>query len=134
MYGCIWGQNRSVATLAISTLLKTGNEESVETLMKQISKFMAEIPDDFKVVVVDDIRELCLKFPSKQVSAHVDFCKKEKRKRKRKKRKKYRGNESGKEEKRSKKRTKKKERKKTTTKKKNTSNNENMQGATGSME
>jgi hypothetical protein len=34
--------------------------------MKQISSFMSEISDDFKIVVIDAIRSLCLKFPSKQ--------------------------------------------------------------------
>lgn len=33
----ITDQNRSIATLAITTLLKTGSEASVERLMKQIS-------------------------------------------------------------------------------------------------
>ncbi|KAK4057946.1 coatomer subunit gamma [Microbotryomycetes sp. JL221] len=59
-------ENRSVATFAITTLLKTGNEASVDRLMKQISQFMAEISDEFKVIVVNAIRALCLKFPAKQ--------------------------------------------------------------------
>ncbi|KAI1793129.1 coatomer subunit gamma [Ganoderma leucocontextum] len=57
--------NRSVATYAITTLLKTGNEASVDRLMKQISGFMSEISDEFKVIIVDAIRSLCLKFPAK---------------------------------------------------------------------
>ncbi|KAL8292151.1 hypothetical protein RQP46_001617 [Phenoliferia psychrophenolica] len=58
--------NRSVATFAITTLLKTGNEASVDRLMKQIAAFMSEISDEFKVIVVNAIRALCLKFPAKQ--------------------------------------------------------------------
>ncbi|KAL6867553.1 hypothetical protein ACP4OV_015577 [Aristida adscensionis] len=58
-------QNRSIATLAITTLLKTGNESSVDRLMKQITSFMSDIADEFKIVVVDAIRSLCLKFPLK---------------------------------------------------------------------
>jgi len=57
--------NRSIATLAITTLLKTGNESSVDRLMKQISSFMSEISDEFKIVVVQAIRSLCSKFPRK---------------------------------------------------------------------
>ena len=57
--------NRSIATLAITTLLKTGSESQVERLMKQISSFMSEIADEFKVLVVDAIRALCLKYPQK---------------------------------------------------------------------
>ena len=48
--------NRSIATLAITTLLKTGSETSVDRLMKQISTFMSEISDEFKIVVVQAIR------------------------------------------------------------------------------
>lgn len=79
-------ENRSVATYAITTLLKvsivftpqikgrntdnytrqTGNEASVDRLMKQISAFMSEISDEFKIIVVNAIRSLCLKFPAKQ--------------------------------------------------------------------
>eukprot|EP00898_Chlorokybus_atmophyticus_P002159 jgi/Chlat1/2944/Chrsp2S04678 len=58
-------QNRSIATLAITTLLKTGNESGVDRLMKQISNFMSDIADEFKIVVVEAIRAMCLKFPQK---------------------------------------------------------------------
>jgi|TARA_B100001142_G_C14275277_1_gene632578 coatomer protein complex subunit gamma len=43
MEGLISDHNRSIATLAITTLLKTGNESSVERLLKQIATFMADI-------------------------------------------------------------------------------------------
>merc|ERR1711962_373227 len=59
--------NRSIATLAITTLLKTGSESSIDRLMKQISTFMSEISDEFKIVVVEAIRALCLKFPRKHM-------------------------------------------------------------------
>lgn len=62
----ITDSNRSIATYAITTLLKTGNEASVDRLMKQIPSFMYDISDEFKIIVVDAIRSLCLKFPSKQ--------------------------------------------------------------------
>jgi coatomer protein complex subunit gamma len=62
----ISNSNRSIATYAITTLLKTGNEASVDRLMKQISGFMADITDEFKITIVEAIRTLCLKFPSKQ--------------------------------------------------------------------
>lgn len=62
----ISNSNRSIATFAITTLLKTGNEASVDRLMKQMSGFMSEITDEFKITIVEAIRTLCLKFPSKQ--------------------------------------------------------------------
>lgn len=52
MESLITDSNRSIATLAITTLLKTGSENSVERLMKQISSFISEIGDEFKIVVV----------------------------------------------------------------------------------
>jgi len=65
MEGLINDSNRSIATLAITTLLKTGSESGVDRLMKQITSFMSEIADEFKIVVVDAIRAMCLKFPQK---------------------------------------------------------------------
>uniref|UniRef100_A0A7N0SZW2 Coatomer subunit gamma n=1 Tax=Kalanchoe fedtschenkoi TaxID=63787 RepID=A0A7N0SZW2_KALFE len=65
MESLISDQNRSIATLAITTLLKTGNESSVDRLMKQITNFMSDIADEFKIVVVEAIRSLCIKFPLK---------------------------------------------------------------------
>ncbi|KAJ3266575.1 coatomer subunit gamma [Chytriomyces hyalinus] len=72
MENLITDPNRSIATYAITTLLKTGNEASVDRLMKQITGFMSEISDDFKIIVVDAIRSLCLKFPAKQ-SVMINF-------------------------------------------------------------
>ncbi|PAN50733.1 hypothetical protein PAHAL_9G542100 [Panicum hallii] len=63
--GLMSDTNRSIATLAITTLLKTGNESSVDRLIKQITNFMSDIADEFKIVVVEAIRSLCLKFPLK---------------------------------------------------------------------
>jgi coatomer subunit gamma len=65
MEACINDPNRSIATLALTTLLKTGGENSVDRLMKQIGAFMGEIGDEFKIVVVRAIHSLCLKYPKK---------------------------------------------------------------------
>ncbi|VDD86241.1 unnamed protein product [Enterobius vermicularis] len=64
----ITDQNRSIATLAITTLLKTGAESSVERLMKQISTFVSEISDEFKIVVIEAIRSLCSRYPRKHAT------------------------------------------------------------------
>lgn len=40
----------------------------MDRLMKQISSFMSEISDEFKVIVIEAIRSLCLKFPAKQAT------------------------------------------------------------------
>lgn len=57
--------NRSIAILAITTLLKTGTECTVEKFLKQIGEFLSEIDDGFKAIVVGSIRQLCQKYPSK---------------------------------------------------------------------
>ncbi|RKP08801.1 coatomer subunit gamma [Thamnocephalis sphaerospora] len=66
MESLITDNNRSIATFAITTLLKTGNEASVDRLMKQIQSFMSEITDEFRCIVVAAVRSLALKFPAKQ--------------------------------------------------------------------
>ena len=75
MESLISDQNRSIATLAITTLLKTGNESSVDRLMKQITNFMSDIADEFKIVVVEAIRSLCLKLHVKvDISFQIILC------------------------------------------------------------
>lgn len=57
--------NRSVATMAITTLLKTGTESGIDRLLNQIQNFLGDISDEFRVVVIEAIRGLCLKYPAK---------------------------------------------------------------------
>lgn len=58
-------QNRNTATLALTTLLKTGHESNVERLVKQITTFMSDISELFKIEVVRAVKGLCLQYPSK---------------------------------------------------------------------
>ncbi|CBZ53640.1 putative coatomer gamma 2-subunit protein [Neospora caninum Liverpool] len=60
--------NRSIATAALTTLLKTGHESGVERLTKQISSFTSDVPDAFKVDVVKAVLQLCLAYPNKHVT------------------------------------------------------------------
>lgn len=58
--------NRAISTLAVTTLLKTGSEASVDRLMRQIGTFLADVgSDELKVTVVTAIHELALRVPSK---------------------------------------------------------------------
>ncbi|PVU93856.1 hypothetical protein BB561_002987 [Smittium simulii] len=59
---------RSVSTLAITTLLKTGNEASVDRLMKLMEGFMSEISDEFRTIVAEAVGNLCIKFPQKHTA------------------------------------------------------------------
>eukprot|EP01103_Thecamoeba_quadrilineata_P017419 TRINITY_DN6175_c0_g1_i1.p1 TRINITY_DN6175_c0_g1~~TRINITY_DN6175_c0_g1_i1.p1 ORF type:complete len:882 (-),score=147.91 TRINITY_DN6175_c0_g1_i1:27-2672(-) len=68
MENLISDSNRSIATLAITTLLKTGSETGIDRLMKQISNFMNEITDEFKIVVIEAIKSLTMKYPEKHRS------------------------------------------------------------------
>mmetsp|Transcript_2747 Transcript_2747/g.5006 ORF Transcript_2747/g.5006 Transcript_2747/m.5006 type:complete len:886 (-) Transcript_2747:1030-3687(-) len=65
MESLIGDSNRSIATLAITTLLRTGSESSIERLLKQIQNFLSEIADVFKIKIVDAIQTLCIKYPNK---------------------------------------------------------------------
>lgn len=57
--------NRSIATLAITTLLKTGSENSIDRLLKQISAFLTDIADEYKITVVKSLQRLCFTYPNK---------------------------------------------------------------------
>jgi len=60
--------NRNIAVLAMTTMLKTGVETSIDRLFQTMEKFMHNIPDDLKVALVNAIQSLCLKFPNKYES------------------------------------------------------------------
>lgn len=55
--------NRSIATYTITTLLKTGSSDNIERLIKVISKFINDISDEFKIIIIDAVKTLSLKFP-----------------------------------------------------------------------
>jgi len=64
--------NRAVATLAVTTLLRTGSEDSIDDLLRQISPILDTIGDDYQISVVKSLLQLCLKYPSKHLLL-VDF-------------------------------------------------------------
>lgn len=61
--GLITDANRSVASLAISTLLKTCNEDSVWRLLKQIGNYMPDLGQDFKVEAIQSLVQLYNRMP-----------------------------------------------------------------------
>jgi coatomer subunit gamma len=65
MENLITDVNRSVATLAVTTLLQVESESSVDRLLKQIASFIVEVSDEYKVVVVDALRALAFKYKTK---------------------------------------------------------------------
>jgi hypothetical protein len=61
----ITDMNRSVASLAISTLLKTCNEDSVQKLLKQISHYLPDLGLDFKIETIQSTALLYHRLPQK---------------------------------------------------------------------
>lgn len=55
--------NRNISTYAITILLKTGNASNIQTLIARISRFIHDVSDDFKIIIIDAVRTLSLNFP-----------------------------------------------------------------------
>jgi coatomer subunit gamma len=60
--------NRSVASLAISTLLKTCKEDQVEKLLKQISSYLPDLGIEFKIETIQSTAQLYHRLPAKSGS------------------------------------------------------------------
>ncbi|QLG73731.1 hypothetical protein HG535_0F02420 [Zygotorulaspora mrakii] len=56
--------NRNISTYAITTLLKTGTAKNISSLISTITKFIHDVSDDFKIIIIDAIRSLSLNFPN----------------------------------------------------------------------
>lgn len=56
--------NRNVSTYAITTLLKTGTAKNISSLISTITKFIHDVSDDFKIIIIDAVRTLSLNFPN----------------------------------------------------------------------
>ncbi|XDT22945.1 Coatomer gamma subunit appendage platform subdomain [Nakaseomyces glabratus] len=55
--------NRNISTYAITTLLKTGTAKNISSLIHTITRFIHDVSDDFKIIIVDAVRTLSLNFP-----------------------------------------------------------------------
>ena len=64
--------NTSIASMAISTLLKTCTEVYVQKLLAQISHYLPDLGDDFKIEVIHSVYLLFLRVPSKS-SEQINF-------------------------------------------------------------
>ncbi|KAK7537301.1 putative coatomer subunit gamma [Phyllosticta citribraziliensis] len=60
--------NKDIGSFATTTLLKTADEADVDTLMKEVGSLMTNATNDFKVVIVEAVTTLCLKFPAKKTA------------------------------------------------------------------
>ncbi|CCD22758.1 coatomer subunit gamma NDAI_0A06030 [Naumovozyma dairenensis CBS 421] len=64
--------NRNISTYAITTLLKTGTDKNISNLISTITKFIHEVSDDFKIIIINAVRTLSLNFPHEWKSI-LDF-------------------------------------------------------------
>ncbi|KAK7513257.1 adaptin N terminal region-domain-containing protein [Phyllosticta citriasiana] len=60
--------NKEIGSFATTTLLKTADEADVDSLMKEVGSLMTNASNDFKVVIVEAVTALCLKFPTKKAA------------------------------------------------------------------
>jgi len=60
--------NKSISTAAVTTLLRTGSENSVDRLMLQISSLFSGLQDEYKLAIIKTIESLSSKYPSKHRS------------------------------------------------------------------
>jgi len=67
--------NRLIGTIAIMTLLKTGNRNSIDRLLKSMATFLSYIADEYKVMIVRSLEVVCILFPEKHVTV-VEFMSK----------------------------------------------------------
>lgn len=56
--------NRNISIYAITTLLKTGTAKNITSLISTITKFIHDVSDDFKIIIIDAVRTLSLNFPN----------------------------------------------------------------------
>eukprot|EP00871_Galdieria_phlegrea_P004252 jgi/Galph1/4828/GphlegSOOS_G3485.1 len=61
-------KNRAITTLAITTVLRGAREQAVESFLKKIQTKFMELPDEFRVQVVEAVHALILKYPNSYYS------------------------------------------------------------------
>lgn len=61
----IFDANKLVATMALITMLSMGTPRTIKQIIKPISSFMTDIPDEFKIMIVHAIERLFSKCPRK---------------------------------------------------------------------
>ena len=69
----IGDSNRLIGTLSIMTLIKTfagstnqnGDNTAIDRLLKHISSFISHIADEYKIMVIKSLEQLCISYPMK---------------------------------------------------------------------
>jgi len=61
---CVSDEGTHIATLAVTTLLKTGGEATIDRILGNLS-LLNRIEEEYKVALLQSLGELCLKYPHK---------------------------------------------------------------------
>ncbi|SOV78298.1 coatomer subunit gamma, putative [Plasmodium sp. gorilla clade G3] len=61
----LYDNNKSICVLAFTTLLKTGNEASIDKLLNQINNYMTADNTTFKIKIIEEVKNLCFIYPNK---------------------------------------------------------------------
>jgi coatomer protein complex subunit gamma len=61
-------KNRAITTLAIATVLRGAREQTIEGFLKKIQARFMELPDEFRVQIVEAVHSLVLKYPNSYYS------------------------------------------------------------------
>lgn len=61
----VFDSNKLVATMALVTILSMGTPSTIKQIMKPLSSFISNIPDEFKILIVHAIQRLFSKYPRK---------------------------------------------------------------------
>ena len=62
---CVSDEGTHIATLAVTTLLKTGGEATIDRILGNLSLLLNRIEEEYKVALLQSLGELCLKYPHK---------------------------------------------------------------------
>ena len=62
---CVSDEGTHIATLAVTTLLKTGGEATIDRILGNLSLLLNRIEEEHKVALLQSLGELCLKYPHK---------------------------------------------------------------------
>ena len=62
---CVDDDNKQIATLAVTTLLTTGSEATIDKVLGTLPSLLGNVEDEHRIKLIRSLEELCLKYLSK---------------------------------------------------------------------
>jgi len=62
---CIGDSNKQTVMFAVTTLLKTGSEDTIDRILRDLAPLLASIQDEYKITLLSSLCQLCLKYSAK---------------------------------------------------------------------